>query len=236
MSFNLKNIIAFLLLGLSVFISSCSVQKRHYLNGYTVSWKKSMANSSNDKELIASNEENMPIIDEMKKDKFESTINLKQTKIDSIHLNKTPFSDSIKCDKLLFKNGEEINVKVTEITPSEIKYKKCDFPTGPIYTSTKNEVFMVKYSNGSKDVFNEEKTTQTKNSVNNNDELRTNGFAIAGFVLSLLGVSILGIIFSAIGDSQIKKNPTKWKDNGMATAGIILGIIGLIILIIVVGL
>jgi hypothetical protein len=61
---------------------------------------------------------------------------------------------------------------------------------------------------------------------------KTNGMAIAGFVLSLsCACSILGIIFSAIGLSQIGKDPSQ-KGKGLATAGLIIGIISLVISII----
>ena len=57
---------------------------------------------------------------------------------------------------------------------------------------------------------------------------KTNGMAIAGFVLSLLCcTSLLGIIFSAVGLNQINKDPSQG-GKGLATAGLILGIIGLI--------
>ena len=54
---------------------------------------------------------------------------------------------------------------------------------------------------------------------------KTNGMAIAGFVLSLLGcTSPLGIIFSAIGLNQISKDPSQG-GKGLALAGLIIGII-----------
>jgi peptidyl-prolyl cis-trans isomerase B (cyclophilin B) len=56
---------------------------------------------------------------------------------------------------------------------------------------------------------------------------KTNGMAIAGFVVSLLCCSPLGIVFSAIGLNQINKDPSQG-GKGLATAGLILGIIGLI--------
>ena len=57
---------------------------------------------------------------------------------------------------------------------------------------------------------------------------RTNGRAIAGFVLALLCcTSPLGIIFSAIGLNQIGKDPSQG-GKGLATAGLILGILGVV--------
>jgi hypothetical protein len=54
--------------------------------------------------------------------------------------------------------------------------------------------------------------------------VKTNGMAIAGFVLSFF-ISPLGIIFSAIGLNQIGKDPRQG-GKGLAIAGLILGILG----------
>jgi hypothetical protein len=57
-------------------------------------------------------------------------------------------------DIVVLKNGDEIKSKVLEITPNEVKYKRFDNLNGPIVTIPKPEVFMIKYENGTKDVFN----------------------------------------------------------------------------------
>lgn len=56
-------------------------------------------------------------------------------------------------DIIINRNGDEIKAKVLEITPNEVKYKKHDYLTGPTITIVKQEVFMIKYANGTKDVF-----------------------------------------------------------------------------------
>ena len=56
-------------------------------------------------------------------------------------------------DKLTKKNGEEIQVKVLEITPDLIKYKRFDNLEGPTISIYKREVFMINYANGVKDIF-----------------------------------------------------------------------------------
>jgi hypothetical protein len=74
-------------------------------------------------------------------------------------------------------------------------------------------------------------------SAKNDDSIRSvkadaskNGFAIAGFVSSLVGLlllwplCILGIIFSAIGMKSERK--------GLATAGLIIGIVGVVLVLI----
>jgi len=56
-------------------------------------------------------------------------------------------------DVLTKANGEELNVKVLEITPTEVRYKRTDNPDGPLITVRRTDVFMVRYANGTKDVF-----------------------------------------------------------------------------------
>ena len=65
-------------------------------------------------------------------------------------------------DVITLKNGDEIQALVQEVGDVEVKYKKLENPTGPNYTLKKSEVFMIKYENGSRDVFvNDATNTQT---------------------------------------------------------------------------
>ncbi len=57
-------------------------------------------------------------------------------------------------DNIVLKSGEEIKAKVEEVGLTEIKYKRTDNPTGPVYTVSKNDVLLINYQNGTKDVFN----------------------------------------------------------------------------------
>jgi len=56
-------------------------------------------------------------------------------------------------DVITLKNGDDIQALVQEIGEVDIKYKKYDNPNGPNYTLKKSEIFMIRYVNGSKDVF-----------------------------------------------------------------------------------
>lgn len=62
-------------------------------------------------------------------------------------------------DIITLKNGEEISAKVTEIELNLIKYRRFDNQTGPVYTVNKTDVFMIKYENGTKDVFDYQPVT-----------------------------------------------------------------------------
>lgn len=68
---------------------------------------------------------------------------------------------------------------------------------------------------------------------------QTNSMAIAGLVMGILAVTIglcccgwlfglLGIIFSLVALSQIKRNPEQQTGRGMAIAGLVMSILGLV--------
>ena len=56
-------------------------------------------------------------------------------------------------DVITLKNGDEIQASVQEIGDVDVKYKRVDNPNGPNYTLKKSDIFMIKYANGSRDVF-----------------------------------------------------------------------------------
>lgn len=56
-------------------------------------------------------------------------------------------------DEITLRSGDVVKAKVTEVGTDAIVYKKYDNLSGPSYTIKKSEVFMVKYENGTKDVF-----------------------------------------------------------------------------------
>jgi len=64
-------------------------------------------------------------------------------------------------DVITYRNGTEAKVKVTEITSTEVKFKKEENLDGPVYTTSKSEIFMIQYENGIKDVFGNIETQVT---------------------------------------------------------------------------
>lgn len=63
------------------------------------------------------------------------------------------FNNSFAQDYITLKNGDEIKAKVLEVNTDLIKYKNWTNLEGPIYSIAKGDVFMIKYANGTKDVF-----------------------------------------------------------------------------------
>jgi hypothetical protein len=62
-------------------------------------------------------------------------------------------------DIIILKSGDEIKSMVTEVLSDQIKYKKFENQQGPSYQMEKSKVFMIRYANGTKDIFNQ---TQSK--------------------------------------------------------------------------
>lgn len=56
-------------------------------------------------------------------------------------------------------------MKISKISSSEITYKKWSNMDGPEYTIDLSEIFMIKYKNGEKDIFNKSKSSNSSNKI-----------------------------------------------------------------------
>jgi len=57
-------------------------------------------------------------------------------------------------DVITLRTGEQIEVRVTEISPTELRYKRFDNIDGPTRVVPIAEVFAINYENGTREVFN----------------------------------------------------------------------------------
>ncbi len=62
-------------------------------------------------------------------------------------------------DIIVLRDGDIIQSKVQEITPTEVKYKKYSNLEGPLYTIEKSTVLSINYENGDKDKFESKEIT-----------------------------------------------------------------------------
>ena len=227
---------------------SCSLQKRKYQSGYFLSWNKNnLSIAKNQKQKQFNVQKNEIKFNEISFEKdITTSANNKITKIfNNTIKNNLAVPDS--CDKIIYKDGTEIMAKITEINTSEIRYKRSDVIDGPTFVKKQNKVFMIKYANGKSEMFKTEKAVENNKGkklfkiakkIIDKDK-KTNPFSIAslvfsilgGFPLAILGLSILGLIFGAIANKQIKKDSNKYNQNskGLAKLGVIIGIIGTLI-------
>jgi hypothetical protein len=112
------------------------------------------------------------------------------------------------CDLIMLRDGTEVMGKVVEIGIEEIKYRKCDNLNGPVVVMKKSKVFLIKYPNGTKDVFNEaenERASETDQPSKVKEKNESALPVVLGWLCLLLGiflllfVSILGGVLLIVG-------------------------------------
>ncbi|NVO03750.1 MAG: hypothetical protein HXX09_13720 [Bacteroidetes bacterium] len=160
---NKQFLLIILILGL--FFFACTSEKRLYNPGYNITWKTLIKNDR----LISSAKLNLPLksnigLLNLIDSKNNATALLNNSKSNILFFeNISSTKDS--CDNIILKNGNEIYAKVIEITAKEVKYKKCENKDGPTYVIEKTDIFMIKYVNGTKDIF-ESNNSKTKTNDN----------------------------------------------------------------------
>jgi len=82
-------------------------------------------------------------------------------------------------DVIVLKDGTTILSKVTEVSSSEIKYKKISNIDGPIFTIKSSDVLSINYNNGEKDSFNEVKPQKEKRPISK--EIKTGYWGFVNF-------------------------------------------------------
>ena len=241
---------------------SCSVQKRNYLSGYHVEWRKGKHSKVNSKHP----DENVTLA----KKRGHSAARVPE---DQIVLNEKPISPALngnvkitsdnlsdkrqgafntaqlnskleECDVLILKNGDELSVKIFEIGADEIKYKKCDNQSGPIYVVRKADAFMIKYANGTKEVIKqpnalERVTPAAKSQAAPNTYKKMEPLGVLALITSVgglflpllpgLALEVVALIMGIISLVKISKAPDTLKGKGFGIAAIIIS--GLLLLI-----
>lgn len=73
-------------------------------------------------------------------------------------------------DIITTKKGEDIQSKVMEINLSELKYKNFNNLNGPLISILKSDVLMIRYENGTKDIFKDEILAPTSIAIKGENE------------------------------------------------------------------
>jgi TM2 domain-containing membrane protein YozV len=160
-------------------LTSCTIQKRHYRNGYY--FNAFGSNILTEKQKIypadsvyqpsgnsfSLSEPKSVYLDDsclrsLQNDKLNpiayNIANEVQLYVSNVGSLMATISSDSQCDILVLKNGEELEVKVLEVGVNFIKYKKCGSEEGPIFTINMEDALMVKYHDGTKTVFKSENT------------------------------------------------------------------------------
>jgi hypothetical protein len=114
-------------------------------------------------------------------------------------------------DIITKKSGEDIQAKILEVTQTEIRFKKFSDLEGPSFSINKSDILMIRYKNGTKDIFNEEKTNNNDMASKGKNDAKLNykgGNSGAGWTAatSILTSPILGLIPAAICSSAEPKD------------------------------
>ena len=110
------------------------------------------------------------------------------------------FTNCFSQDIITQKSGEDIKAKILEVTQTEVKYKKFDNQTGPSFSMMKSEILMIRYENGTKDIFKETTsptTTDLYTQGQSDSKLNyrgKNSGAVWTSVTTLLTSPVLGLI------------------------------------------
>ncbi len=236
-----------LLLVTFIFLSSCSSSKLSnglsvHKRSYKKRWSMSTSNNSeiavkfkkteSSKVFIKTINDTPTFVSKLNSNKVDSKkTSLKKKIIKKLmvsKLNSIPdyFEPEEKCDEIILKNGKELNVKIVEINETKIVYKKCDNLTGSSFTKSKSDVFMILYSDGTKDIFvSDDKNESKKTSEEKNIPLMYGGMGL--LFSTLIPIPFLGLILGCIGLFKYKKNPERSSRIGkvLSLAAIIVGLL-----------
>lgn len=243
-----------------VLFSSCTIQKRRYNRGFHIEGFSNHKSESSIKTQHLQRIKPVSVPDFSSQTKFEfrsarlikelsQTIVGYQKEKDSSGSanNYSGGTDSVVCDIIFLRNGDEIEAKVLEISETEVRYKMCDNPDGPVFIKSVNSVFMIKYPNGTKTVFERRVETHVKADTpsagsseqptsKSKDDLSLPGSAMIGFIFGITGLFLLqmvlgplAVVFGLIGVTRITNNPEKYRGSGLAVAAIVIGFIDLML-------
>lgn len=76
-------------------------------------------------------------------------------------------------DILTKTSGEDILGKVVEVNATTVKYKKFDSPDSTLYELAKTELLMIRYEDGTKDIFVQTNATNTASPAPSDNERTT---------------------------------------------------------------
>lgn len=131
--------------------------------------------------------------------------------------------NSTKCDRIITNDGKEIDVKIVKIGEERIRYKKCDFQNGPTHSIRKEDIFMIKYADGTEEIIKDietlnENKKQTRKTASQDDDLKLYwnvGFWIGIFIS--FGIFAL-VVFALVLKGEKRKQLFRGVLSGMLTA------------------
>ena len=199
-------------------LGSCTIERRHYLNGIYVDkrGKADIVSSDNDngtaqlalKNVEERREDAKLCVDAGQEHKISSEVRSTpscnpESKVLSGKRTEAFIDKSSvqNCDVVILKSGDEVECKIVEVTQEEIKYRKCSSQDGPIFTINKSDALVIKYADGTKTVLSEDQGNDPIASTKGGKSQLV-AFILC-FFFGLLGVHRFYLGYTAIGIIQL---------------------------------
>ncbi len=250
-----------------IFCSSCKVEKRLYQSGYHVEWVKAppkhkQSESSKYKPVSVPTDLKSPNTEQVERFTFVET-----TPIDYDLTATTTFSENLvgevleqkksltavlkqssekpsdrvseeSCETVVLTDGRRLVVKVLEITQTELRYRKCNYPDGPVVFLNKSDVDRVIYENGAEDIISGYSAPRENGNVQSGTpaagkRLEVLGllsmiFGILGFFIAGIPLGLTAVILGFISMSKFASRPGEFMGRGFMIAGIIIGFVAIV--------
>lgn len=117
---------------------------------------------------------------------------------------------TIAQDVIIKNDKTEIKSKISEITETAIKYKKWENLEGPTYNIEANEVFMIIYANGQREIINQTSRNSSKTSVVIPNDSKNNTIQETGLASQINQTSKSGIDTTIdFKNIRVKYKPTR---------------------------
>ena len=218
----------------------CTLQKRKYQDGYYLSFAgKHKRNNSAETSLVGQTglvanthytQPTQALNDQVAYSSSNTVLASIDHKTPPLLRRKSAVVPPDTCDVVMFRTGEEIKAKVSEITPTEVKYRKCSMPDGPLFSNRRTDIYMIRYANGTKQVFEmETPSARSGTAVAATGAPARHPDATIALVLGILGwipflpTSIAAIVVGNHVLRDIRREPRRYTGTGEARAAVILG-------------
>jgi len=140
------------------------------------------------------------------------------------------------CDRIVLLDGRTVEAELTDVTPTEIKYRPCGQPDYPKFVLSKKEVLLVMDSDGGEH-YRSKKKAPTPNAADtpiHQSAVASAAFSVGAVIAAMLfqsfGISallaLIALIFGLIALSRIRDQPDgrsrKWANLGLIISGLIM--------------
>lgn len=235
----MKPFYSLLALIIVLFASSCSIQKRVHTHGFHAEWTNLKQNHkipikhAVPKHAVSVNEPELHVPEltaTASLQPAEPVFMPEQYRV--LQAGKThalkPVADT--CDRIKFKTGSELEVRMMHIGNDSVKYTFCNDASGTVYQLKTDALSKIVYANGLVVLFDEvpPKEPDLTNRKVPDSILMSMAFGIVGFFLIGIPFGLTAVVLGIIGITRVQKDPKKYKGIGLAALGVILGFIDII--------